>query len=97
MPAAQSARNVGLQAYIRQMTAIMDRLDSAPTLATISCPTLMLCSRQDLVKPLNLHEALADGIQGAELVVVEDSGYLSSLLKPDAVSAALGQWLCIRV
>ena len=79
------------------MTAIMDRLDSAPTLATISCPTLMLCSRQDLVKPLNLHEALADGIQGAELVVVEDSGYLSSLVKPDAASAALRQWLRIRL
>ena len=79
------------------MTATMDRLDSAPTPATIFCPTLVLCGRQDLVAPLHLHEALADGIQGAELVVVEDSGYLSSLLKTDAVPAALRQWLRIRV
>ena len=79
------------------MTAIMDRLDSAPTLATISCRMIVLGGRQDLVTPLHLHEALADRIQGAELVVVEGSGYLSSLVKPDAVSAALGQWLCIRV
>ena len=95
--AAQSARNVGLAAYERQLTAIMDRLDSAPTLTLISCPTLVLCGRQDMATPLHLHEAMADGIEGAELVVVEDSGHLSTLEKPDVVSAALRRWLGIRV
>jgi pimeloyl-ACP methyl ester carboxylesterase len=95
--AAQSARNVGLAAYERQLTAIMDRLDSTPTLALISCPTLVLCGRQDMATPLHLHEAMADGIEGAELVVVEDSGHLSTLEKPDVVSAALRRWLGVRV
>ena len=94
---AQSARNVGLAAYERQLTAISGRGDSAPTLSSISCPTLVLCGRQDLVTPLHLHEAMADGIEGAELVVVEDSGHLSTLEKPDVVSAALRRWLGVRV
>ena len=90
---AQSARNVGLAAYERQLTAILGRRDSAAILSSISCPTLVLCGRQDLATPLHLHEAMADGIDGAELVVVEDSGHLSPLEKPDAVSAALRRWL----
>ena len=94
---AGSARNVGLVAYERQLTAIMNRRDSSPTLASISCPTLVLCGRQDLMTPVQLHEAMADNIEGAELVIVEDSGHLPTLEKPDVVSAALRRWLDVGV
>ena len=94
---AQSARNIGLVAYERQLTAIMGRQDSVPTLASISCPTIVLCGRQDLTTPVKLHEAMADNIEGAELVVVEDSGHLSTLEKPEVVSAALRRWLDVGV
>ena len=94
---AGSARNVGLVAYERQLTAIMNRRDSSPTLASISCPTLVLCGRQDLTTPVQLHEAMADNIEGAELVIVEDSGHLPTLEKPDVVSAALRRWLDVGV
>ena len=94
---AQSARNIGLVAYERQLTAIMDRRDSASTLALISCPTVVLCGRQDLTTPVHLHEAMADNIEGAKLVVVEDSGHLSTLEKPEVVSAALRRWLDVGV
>ena len=52
---AQSARSDGLAAYERQLTAILGRRDSAPTLSSICCPTLVLCGRQDLATPLHLH------------------------------------------
>ena len=45
----------------------------------------------------SLHEAMADDIEGAELVIVEDSGHLPTLEKPDVVSAALRRWLDVGV
>ena len=50
--APQPARNVGLVAYDRQLTAIIDCSDSSPTLTSIACPLLVLCGRQDLATAL---------------------------------------------
>lgn len=91
--AVRSARNIGLDAYVRQVTAIMNRADSASGLAAISCPTLVLCGRQDTATPLHLHEAMAAAIKDADLVVVEHCGHLSTLEKPEEVNRALRRWL----
>jgi pimeloyl-ACP methyl ester carboxylesterase len=87
------AERVGRDAFLRQQTAIMGRPDSRPDLARIACPTLILCGRDDAVTPLALHEEMAAAISGAELVVVEDCGHLSSIERPDSVNAALRRWL----
>jgi pimeloyl-ACP methyl ester carboxylesterase len=87
------AERVGRDAFLRQQTAIMGRPDSRPDLARIACPTLILCGRDDAVTPLALHEEMAAAISGAELVVVEDCGHLSSIERPDSVNAALRHWL----
>lgn len=91
--ASQSARNIGLEAYARQLTAIMNRADSSADLAAISCPTLVLCGREDMATPLHLHEAMASAIKGADLQVVEHCGHLSTLEKPAEVNEALRRWL----
>src|SRR3954465_15889299 len=39
--------DVGDEGYLRQQTAIIARVDSRPTLATIKCPTLVLTGDQD--------------------------------------------------
>ena len=88
---------VGAKCRISGLSTTIDRIDSAPTLASISCPTLVFCGRQDITTPLHLHEAMADGIGGAELVVVEDNGHLSALEKTDAISTALRRWLGVGV
>jgi pimeloyl-ACP methyl ester carboxylesterase len=88
-----SARNVGIDGYARNQSAIAGRRDQRGNLAAINCPTLVLCGRQDSATPPALHEALAEGISGAKLVVIEDCGHLSTLERPDAVNAALRQWL----
>lgn len=87
------ARDVGVEAFIRQETAIMNRLDSRPYLKDIACPTLVLCGRQDKPSPLELHQEMVDLIPGAHLEVVEDCGHLATLEKPKEVNAAMKAWL----
>ncbi len=87
------ARNIGKDAFIRQEHAIMSRADSLGLLATIACPTLVLCGRQDTLTPLARHEEITAGIKGAKLEVIEDCGHLSTLEKPAEVNSALRRWL----
>jgi len=87
------AESVGKDAFIRQQTAIMGRIDGLDDLAHVHCPTLVLCGRQDALTPVEVHEIMAEAISGAALVVIEDSGHLSPMERPRAVSAALRYWL----
>ena len=88
-----SAQNVGAETYARQQEAIIGRRDQRPNLGAISCPTLVLCGRQDNLTPLALHEEIAAGIPNASLEVVEDCGHLSTLECPEDVNRALASWL----
>ena len=87
------AKNVGKDGFVRQQQAIMSRADSRPLLATISCPTLILCGRQDQLTPLDRHEEMAAGVKGAKLEVLENCGHMSTMEKPEQVNRALRQWL----
>lgn len=87
------AERVGKTAFVKQQKAIIGRPDSQPSLATIDCPTLVLCGRQDALTPVHFHETMAEEIQGANLVVIEDCGHLSPLEQPESVTAALRGWL----
>jgi pimeloyl-ACP methyl ester carboxylesterase len=87
------AQETGAQAFVRQLQAIMSRPDSRPLLASIRCPTLVLVGEGDIATPPELHAEIAAGIAGARLVVVPDCGHLSTIEKPDAVNAALCEWL----
>jgi len=87
------AESVGKDAYPRQQHAIMTRPDGRGDLANISCPTLVLCGRQDALTPLSVHEEMVAAIPKATLVVVEDCGHLAPLERPHAVSAVMRYWL----
>ena len=84
---------VGPEAFVRQEEAIIGRPDSRETLSGIACPTLVLCGREDALTPLPLHEEIASLIPGSRLRVVEKCGHLSTLERPEAVTAALREWL----
>ncbi len=71
----------------------MGRADSRPTLVRISCPTLVLCGRDDALTPVDKHTAMAAGIRDARLVVVEHCGHLSTIERPEAVNQAMRAWL----
>jgi pimeloyl-ACP methyl ester carboxylesterase len=83
----------GPEAFLRQQQAILSRPDSRPGLAAISCKTLMLVGEGDEATPPELAREIANGISGARLVIVPDSGHLSTLEKPEAVNRALVEWM----
>lgn len=87
------ADRVGPEAFVRQERALLGRPDSRPTLASIACPTLVLCGRQDLRTPPDRSAEIAAGVRGAELVIIEDCGHVATLEQPDAVTNALRAWL----
>jgi pimeloyl-ACP methyl ester carboxylesterase len=87
------ADDVGPDAFVWQLEAIMTRADSRPTLAAIKCPTLVLTCDTDNMVPSGASTELADGIKGAKLVTVPDCGHLPQLEKPQAMTEALLDWL----
>jgi pimeloyl-ACP methyl ester carboxylesterase len=86
-------QRVGRDAFLQQQQAIMGRVDSRPTLATIRVPTLVVCGREDILTPLARAEEIADGIAGARLCIVEECGHMSTMERPQAVTVLLRDWL----
>lgn len=85
--------DVGPEAFVRQQKAIMARVDQRPLLPSIRCPTLVLVGAQDELTPPHLAEEMAAAIPGARLLAVPDCGHISTLERPEAVTAALVEWL----
>jgi pimeloyl-ACP methyl ester carboxylesterase len=79
--------------FIRQQKAVIARPDFEPGLKAIRCPTLVLVGDQDAITPPFMSEDMAEAIPGARLTVVPDCGHLSTLERPEAVNAALQEWL----
>lgn len=97
MPVARDVQamseRVGQAAYLRQQMAIMNRVDSRPTLGTIAVPTLVGVGELDKMTPPELAEEIAAGIAGAVLVKFPDSAHLPTMENPAAVVAAMKVWL----
>ncbi len=87
------AARVGRDAFLAQQRAIMARADSRPLLAGIRAPTLVLCGREDVLTPLARHAEIAEAVPGARLSIIEDCGHLSTMERPQAVTAMLRDWL----
>lgn len=91
--ARQMAERVGQVAFLRQQRAIVSRVDSTPTLSTITCPTLVIGSDHDVIAPVERSRQMADRIAGATLVVLESCGHMGPMERPDEVTAHLRDWL----
>jgi pimeloyl-ACP methyl ester carboxylesterase len=87
------AMTAGPEAFVRQQQAIMTRPDSRPELPAIRCPTLVLVGEGDELTPPALADEMASLIPNSRLVKVPDSGHLSTLEKPEAVTEALVEWM----
>jgi pimeloyl-ACP methyl ester carboxylesterase len=76
-----------------QQLAGLSRPEAGGYLAQIACPTLVLCGRQDGWSPLPQHQEMARRIPRARLSVVEHCGHMSTVERPNDVTAALAAWL----
>ena len=84
---------VGKDTFLQQQRAIIGRIDSRPYLPHINCPTLVLCGREDVMTPVEVHEEMAAAIPGANMVVVGECAHLSTMGQPKIVSEAMRAWL----
>lgn len=82
-----------LEMFEAQFRALMHRPDATDLLSAIRCPTLVLCGREDGWSPPAQHEQIAALVPGSILVYVRDCGHMSTMEQPEAVSAALRDWL----
>lgn len=80
-------------AFEAQQRALLARPDATQLLSEIACKTLVLCGSDDAWSPPSRHEDMARRMPHAELVVVERCGHMSTMERPDEVSAALRAWL----
>jgi pimeloyl-ACP methyl ester carboxylesterase len=87
------ADDTGADAFVRQQTAIMNRVDSRPSLAAIACPTLVVVGEQDVLTPPDRAAEIAAGIPHARHLVVPDCGHLSTLEQAEALTQALVDFL----
>jgi len=92
----QMAEDVGRDAFIRQQQAILGRPDFRSALATVRCPTLVLCGRDDQITPVEAHREMAAGIADARLVVLDDCGHLPPLELPEETNRELRRWLVME-
>jgi pimeloyl-ACP methyl ester carboxylesterase len=76
-----------------QINALLSRPDARGVLEQLRVPTLFVCGRQDAWSPLSQHEAMRALVAGSRLVVIEDSGHMTTMEQCDAVSAALLAWM----
>lgn len=87
------AESIGRAGFLNEVKAQLGRPDATLDLPQITCPTLVLTGREDMVVPLAVHQAAADALPCGELIVVEQCGHLSTLEQPVRVTQALRDWL----
>lgn len=85
--------DVGEEAFIHQEHAMLERDECQSILPTISCSTLVIHAAQDRIFSLQEHQELAEKIKNAKLAVIEDSGHMTPMEMPQAVTALLKFWL----
>ncbi|HZZ91768.1 MAG TPA: alpha/beta hydrolase [Usitatibacter sp.] len=90
---SEMALGIGKEAFLRQERAIIGRIDSRPHLPQVRCPALVIAAREDQIMPLEWLQELARGIPGARLEVLDGSGHMSTLERPEEVARLLRGWL----
>ncbi|OKH43320.1 alpha/beta hydrolase [Calothrix sp. HK-06] len=59
----------------------------------ILCPTLVIVGKEDILTPVAFSQRLADGINDAELVIIEGAGHGFLVESPDAVANVMLKFL----
>ena len=87
------AKAVGVDGFINQQEAIMTRPDARPALPRVPCPTLIVVGEDDISSPPVRAYDMESLIPNSWVVEIPHCGHLSALEQPDAVAAAMRDWL----
>lgn len=89
----EMAEQLGIDAFERQIEAIISREDSRPLLAEIKVPTLVVVGKDDALILPDEGREIAAGIKGARLVEIDNAGHMCMVERPEAVTRALGEFV----
>lgn len=85
------SERVGGAVFLRH--ASQARAGDLDRLASIRCPTLVVAADRDALRSLDESRELRDGITGATMVVVEESGHMIPIERPVELAALVVPWL----
>ena len=71
----------------------LQREDLSSRLGEISVPTLVIHGEEDIIIPIAAGEEMADGVQNGSFVRVANAGHTANLEDPDAVNAAISDFV----
>ena len=75
------------------LLAMLGRNDTTEYLGKIKIPVLIVCGEQDTLTPVMVMQAMAEKINGAEFVVIKNSGHMSPIENPEEVNKAIEEFL----
>lgn len=90
--ARKMARDTGAQRFLRQQRALMARIDSRPSLSSITVPTMLLWGDQDGITDRAHQDEMLAHLPDARLVVVPGAGHLIPLEAPAETTDALTEF-----
>lgn len=84
------AQRVGRDAFLKQQTAILGRVDSRPFLQNIKVPVTIICGEADAITPPDHAHEMAELIGSqARTHILKNCGHLAPMEKPEAVADIL--------
>ena len=75
------------------LLAMLGRNDTTEYLGKIKIPVLILCGEFDSLTPPPIMKAMADKINGAEFVIIKNSGHMSPIENPEEVNGTIKNFL----
>lgn len=96
-PLEAMAAESGAAAFIAHQTAAMNRSDFTGMLGSIACPTLIMYGSEDPIVPPAGSRLMHKCVTDSQLIDLPKAGHILMLEEPDAVSAALVEFLVDRV
>lgn len=89
----EMAHKIGSDNYQQQLSLMIDKPDQSEILSSITCPTLIISSRQDKIMPITRSIYLKEKIPQAELEYINQCGHLAPLEQSDKINKILINWL----
>ena len=92
-PMREMSLSKGQVMFDAQIKALLGRPEVADLLPQINCPTLVMTGELDAWAPPKQHQAIADLLPDARLVIAPGAGHMIQLEAPEAVNDAIADWL----
>lgn len=78
--------------FYGQVKALLGRNDRSASLAQIKQHVLLVCGDEDGWSPVAQHEAMQSRLKNSELKVIQNSGHMVTMEKPEELSQILLKW-----